>query len=105
MRGAHVGIVVAGGTGWGSKRTQLNHPTGLWVDEIGTVYVAEAGNNQVTRWPKGEARGDVLVGGNDRGFASNQLAWPTGLSIDRQGNMNVADNNNHRVQRFKLEKN
>jgi sugar lactone lactonase YvrE len=103
LKGAKEGIVVAGGKGQGKELTQLNHPNGVWVDEMGTVYVAECNNDRVTRWPKSETRGAVVVDGNDEGNATNQFYCPEGLSFDRQGNMYVADFHNHRVQRFKLE--
>jgi sugar lactone lactonase YvrE len=103
MKGAKEGIVVAGGRGRGKELTQLNWPTGVWVDEMSTLYVAEWGDNQrVTRWPKDETRGIVVVGGNGEGNAANQFNFPVGLSFDRRGNMYVADCRNHRVKQFEL---
>jgi sugar lactone lactonase YvrE len=49
MKGAKEGIVVAGGNEEGEELTQLCYPNGVWVDDMGTVYVAEWGNNRVTR--------------------------------------------------------
>jgi DNA-binding beta-propeller fold protein YncE len=94
---------VAGGKRQRKELTQLNYPSGVWVDEMDTVYVTEFGNHRVTRWPKGGTSGVVVVGGNGRGHATNQFDGPTGLSFDRRGNMYVADCLNHRVQQLKLE--
>ncbi|CAF4989011.1 unnamed protein product [Rotaria sp. Silwood1] len=64
MEGAKQGIVVAGGQGQGNDLTQLSSPRGVVVDQLGTVYVADAGNNRIMRWPKGATQGSVIVGGN-----------------------------------------
>jgi sugar lactone lactonase YvrE len=72
---------------------------------MGTVYVVEAYNHRVTRWPKGETKGIVVVGGNGCGDEKNQFCHPIGLSFDRRGHMYVAGYLNHRVQQFKLETN
>jgi hypothetical protein len=61
----------------------------VWVDEMGTVYVAEECNQRVTRWPQGETRAVVVVGGNDSGNATNQLNCPVGLSFDQRCNMSL----------------
>ncbi|CAF2108053.1 unnamed protein product, partial [Rotaria magnacalcarata] len=92
---------VAGGQGEGSALTQLNYPQGLFVDTLGTLYVADTGNNRVMRWTQGAKQGTVIVGGY--GAGANQLNWPMGLSFDRHGNLYVADLSNHRVQRFSIE--
>ncbi|CAF5092722.1 unnamed protein product, partial [Rotaria magnacalcarata] len=57
------GVIVAGGRGQGSNRTQLNNPTGIVVDRLGTVYVADQRNNRVMRWYDSASYGDVIAGG------------------------------------------
>ncbi|CAF4828371.1 unnamed protein product, partial [Rotaria socialis] len=97
---AKEGIVVAGGQGAGSALTQLYAPLGIFVDTLGTLYVADGGNNRVMRWTQRDKKqGTVLVGGNGSGAGENQFKGPVGLSFDRHGNLYVADWNNHRVQR------
>ncbi|CAF4748616.1 unnamed protein product, partial [Rotaria sp. Silwood2] len=80
-------------------------PEGVVVDQLGTVYVADGGNDRIMRWPKGATQGSVIVGGNGEGEQSNQLNWSIGLSFDRHGSLYVVDNGNHRVQRFDLQSN
>ncbi|CAF1605162.1 unnamed protein product [Rotaria magnacalcarata] len=64
-KGAKEGIVVAGGQGEGSALAQLKYPEGLFVDTLGTLYVADTGNNRVMRWIQGDKKqGAVIVGGN-----------------------------------------
>ncbi|CAF5101235.1 unnamed protein product, partial [Rotaria sp. Silwood1] len=92
------GIVVAGGQGAGKTLTQLSYPEGLFVDTLGTLYVADPENHRVMRWPKGAKQGTVIVGGNREGAGANQFHRLRGLSFDRQGNLYVVDNKNNRVQ-------
>ncbi|CAF1678971.1 unnamed protein product, partial [Rotaria magnacalcarata] len=85
VEGAKEGIVVAGGQGAGSAWTQLDDPNGLFVDTLGTVYVADSKNHCVMRWTQGAKEGTLIVGGNGRGAGANQFHYPTGLSFDRHG--------------------
>ncbi|CAF4336012.1 unnamed protein product, partial [Rotaria magnacalcarata] len=97
MEGAKEGIVVAGGQGEGDALTQLNGPNGLFVDTLGTLYVADYGNHRVMRWTQGATQGTIIVGGNGRGAGANQFYVPIGLSFDRHGNLYVVDMGNARV--------
>ncbi|CAF1243427.1 unnamed protein product [Rotaria magnacalcarata] len=68
-KGAKEGIVVAGGQGEGSALTQLSWPKGLFVDTLGTLYVADTWNHRVMGWTQGDKKqGTVVVGGNDGGL-------------------------------------
>ena len=103
VEGAKQGIVVAGGQGQGNGLKQLSSPRGVVVNQFGTVYVADWGNDRIMRWPKGAAQGSVIVGGNGEEGQSNHLNGPIGLSFDRHGNLYVVDYGNHRVQKFNIE--
>ncbi|CAF5226652.1 unnamed protein product, partial [Rotaria magnacalcarata] len=104
VEGAKEGIVVAGGQGEGDALTQLYYPLRLFVDTLGTLYVADSLNHRVMRWTQGDNKqGTVIAGGNGAGAGANQFNSPVGLSFDRHGNLYVTDYNNHRVQRFSIE--
>ncbi|CAF4867491.1 unnamed protein product, partial [Rotaria socialis] len=84
--------------------TQLSSPLGLFIDTLGTLYVADEGNHRVMRWTQGDNKqGAVIVGGNSQGAGAHQFNYPRGLSFDRHGNLYVADLHNHRAQRFSIE--
>ena len=103
IEGAKEGIVVAGGQNEGNGLSQLAHPRGVLVDQLGTVYVADRKNHRVVRWCKGATEGNIVVGGNGSGGQSNQFDGSYGLSFDRQNNLYVVDIDNHRVQKFNVE--
>ncbi|CAF3704384.1 unnamed protein product [Rotaria socialis] len=101
--GAKEGILVAGDQNKGHALTQLSGSSGLFVDTLGTIYVADSSNHRVMRWTPGGKQGTVIVGGKGKGERANQLNCPIDLSVDRLGNLCVAEYNNHRVQRFSIE--
>ncbi|CAF4078687.1 unnamed protein product, partial [Adineta steineri] len=78
---------------------QLSYPTGVIVDDLGQIYVADWGNHRVIRWCEGKEEGEIVVGGNGQG---NQLDGPRGLSFDDEGNLYVADCCNHRIEKFEI---
>ena len=108
-----------------SYTTGLTRPSGLAVDQNGNLYVADAGNNRVLRYPKPFAQTsqfpepDLWIGqGSVSGYGAN---YPTGtatptaqglflsnsstalvssLAFDSSGNLWVLDTGNLRVLRF-----
>ena len=77
-------------------------PSGIIVDRVGTVYVADQWNHRVMRWLKGAQQGEVILGEGGQGSGNNQLSLPASISFDSQGNLYVADRANHRIQRFEF---
>ncbi len=59
---AKPGAVVVGDNGWGSNMNQLKNPRGVVTDGMRTVYVVDAGNNRIVRWPRGATEGSEMVG-------------------------------------------
>ncbi|CAF4532467.1 unnamed protein product [Rotaria socialis] len=103
VEGATEGIVIAGGQCKGNALSQLSSPKGLFVDTLGTLYVADSHNHRVMRWTQGDKKqGTIVVGGNDEEAEVHQFRYPEGLSFDRQGNLYVVDSYNSRVQRFSI---
>lgn len=92
--------IVAGGNGSGSALNQISAPYGMALDKDGAVYVAELGNDRVTKWLPGSTQGVVVAGGNGRGSGSFQLNMPMGVYVDKAGNVYVSDVGNARVQKF-----
>ena len=90
----------ADGTG---KHASFSGPRGVAVDQAGTVYVADTGNNSIRKvTPDGVVT--TLAGGGEPGFADGTGAQarfngPIGLAVDPDGNMLVADTDNQRIRK------
>lgn len=103
--------------------TGLASPVGLAVDAHGNLYVIDAGNNRVLRYPAPfQQNGDLLAvdliigqpdlnsrfsNGGETAPTANTLALATGsgvfragLALDGQGNLWVSDPGNNRVLRY-----
>ncbi len=104
----------------------LNTPTALAVDGSGNLYVGDALNNRILRYPRpfSQPAGDLVqpdmvigqpsfssrnanAGGiSDRSIATTATiggvlrAYGTGLAFDREGNLWFTDAANHRVVRY-----
>ena len=93
----------AGGEGQGTAANQLSYPLGIFLDRSGNVYVADAENNRVQKFPMGSyfgINGTTVAGGNGPGPAANQLSGPDAIFVDAIGNLYVADTYNGRIQEF-----
>ncbi len=103
--------------------TGLSSPVALTVDARGNLYVVDAGNNRVLRYPAPFAQSSVLLAvdliigqpdlnsrsanGGQTGPTANTLAlsngsgvFGAGLALDAQANLWVSDAGNNRVLRY-----
>ncbi|CAF1278243.1 unnamed protein product [Rotaria sordida] len=58
------GLTVAGGNGKGNGINQLSMPSGLYVDDEQTIYVADRANRRIVEWKLGTTSDQVVAGGN-----------------------------------------
>ncbi len=97
-------IGFAEGVGSGAR---FKNPSGISVDALGNVYVADQGNHRIRKiTPAGLV--STLAGNGKSGFsdghgASAQFAYPTGVAVDSKGNVYVADRDNHRIRKVTAE--
>jgi secreted PhoX family phosphatase len=100
------------GDGGPATRAELTSPTGVAVDSLGNLYIADAGNNVIRRVSlngaittvAGDYAADQAGGGlgghsGDGGPATNaQLNSPEGVAVDRSGDLFIADTFNDAVR-------
>ena len=93
-------------------RAQLSSPTGLAVDALGNLYIADSGNNVIRRVSTsgvittvaGDVAADQASGGlggfsGDGGPATSaQLHSPEGVALDQAGDLFIADTFNNAVR-------
>lgn len=101
--GASSWTLVAGSTNGslGSSSTLLSLPTGVALDPMGNVYVADAGNSRIQFFPSGQTVGSTMAGMSGiSGSNASQFLSPYTVRLDSQLNLYVADTGNNRVQKF-----
>jgi hypothetical protein len=96
--GAVVNLLGQQGFGAG----ELNSPYGLARDPAtGDIYVAERGNNRVSRFT---SAGAFVMSWGTAGSAAGEFREPIGLAVDAAGDVYVGDHGNHRIQKFRISK-
>jgi len=93
------------GDGGQARSAALADPRDVAVDEAGSLYIADSGNQRVRRVAPDGTIGTVAGTGTagfsgDRGPATAaRLNSPAGVSLDGQGNLYILDDRNFRVRR------
>jgi hypothetical protein len=98
------GVANAGGL----SANSLNGPMGCAAD-AGHLYIADAGNNRITRYTFGSPEAltthqaaDLCYGQadcthNSSGLSATALSYPTDVQVDGHGNLWIVDQGNYRV--------
>ncbi|CAF1217815.1 unnamed protein product [Adineta ricciae] len=95
-------ITVAGGHGYGNKLEQLDEPSGLYLDENDTIYVADRDNNRIMMWQQNTTIGQWVAGLKNNGNDTQQvrLYMPEDIVVDKNGTIYITDAGNYRVVRW-----
>ncbi len=86
----------------GITSSLLSGPSGIFVDTVGNIYIADYRNNRVQKWGPGASSGTTVAGSpaGTAGNAANLLSSPRAVSVDNNGNIYVADMGNNRIQKW-----
>ena len=97
-----------GGDGGPATSAQLSTPSGLAVDTVGNLYIADTYNSRIRKvTPDGiitTVAGDGTYGsGGDGGPpTSANLGYPRAVALDTAGNLYIADTGNHRIRKVQF---
>jgi uncharacterized protein (TIGR03437 family) len=100
------GVGTAGSSGDGGQATNaaLKNPTGLFLDGLGNLYIADQGNHRIR---KVNASGVItsVAGTGTAGFTGDGgspltagLNGPQSVTVDTTGNIYIADTGNDRIR-------
>ncbi len=98
------GIAGFSGDGGPATSASLNVPSGVFVDELGNIYIADTSNHRIR---KVDTSGIIstVAGNGIRGFSgdggpatSASLDLPWGVFVDELGNIFIADQKNKRIR-------
>jgi DNA-binding beta-propeller fold protein YncE len=89
--------IVAGSGSAESESNELNELRGIFVDANTNLYVADALNNRIQLFPRGQSNG-ITVAGNGIPNGLN-LVYPTDVILDSDGFLYIAENHKHRIIR------
>ena len=82
----------------------FKYPEGIAVDNIGNIYVADAGNQRIRKiTPTGDVT--TLAGDGNFGFADGpgataMFGTPCSVAVDADGNIFVAEKQNNRIRKI-----
>ncbi|CAF3213934.1 unnamed protein product, partial [Rotaria sp. Silwood2] len=95
------GKLVAGfTTGGGSGYSQLNGPTGIYLDLNRTLYIYDNLNYRIQKWIYGQPLGFTVAGGRGSGTALDKISTGQSLYVDDQSSIYISEIGNDRVTRW-----
>ncbi len=87
-----------------ATNAQLSSPSGVAVDSVGTLYIADTGNNRIRKVSNGVIT--TVAGNGIKGFsgdgglaAAAALSTPRGVAVDFAGNLFFTDSGNQIIRK------
>lgn len=94
---------IAGNTDGATSQAQFHYPSGVAVDPMGNLYVADTDNHTlrvIAPWGLVSTLAGLAgsSGSADGVGTAVRFNFPTGVAVDSFGNIGVADTNNHTIR-------
>ncbi len=100
----YAGTGSVGNVDGASTIASFNHPTGVVVDKLGTVYVVDQGNNCIRKITSAglvsTIAGSSIAGFKDGNGKQAAFDNPQGIAIDANNNLYIADKGNHTIRKI-----
>ncbi|MBK9263267.1 MAG: hypothetical protein IPM54_26125 [Polyangiaceae bacterium] len=100
------GEAAYGGDDGPATAAALNHPTGLALDAMGNLYIADTYNQRIRRVDALTGVIETVAGTGTAGLSGDggsakaaDLQWPNGVSIAPDGGFYLSDTFNHRIRK------
>lgn len=97
----------AGGNGGQATNGKIYSPTGLALDSLGNLFIADSGDNQIRKVDTSgiitciaNTAGTGGFGGDNFAATSASLNYPEGVAVDAFGNIYIADTVNNRIRKI-----
>jgi sugar lactone lactonase YvrE len=97
------------GDGGAATSAELSGPSGVAVDSVGNLYIADAGNNLIRKVTAATGVISTVAGHGGYGYSgdggpatSGELSYPSGVAVDSSGNLYIADSYNSRIRLVSL---
>ena len=100
---AGTGFYPYNGDGGAATNANLLYPSGIALDAVGNLFIADFGDNRIRRVDTNgiittvAGNGSAIYAG-DGGAATNASANPSGVALYASGNLYIADNANNRIR-------
>lgn len=100
------GIIGYSGDNGPATGAALSFPSGVALDAVGNVYIADEGNALIRKVTVSTGIITTVAGNGTPGYSGDngpattaQLYIPSGLAIDSAGNIYIADSDNNRIRK------